>query len=119
LTKKTKAEEEYFNYFSKLYESWENSTQQAMKAWINNPLMEQAVEKSEEFKKYIQEFMDQNLEYRYFPIKKDIDSLKITLENIEEKLDKLVSTINTLIENSENKTKPFKSEEKRNGQRIE
>jgi len=44
--KKTKAEEEYFSYFSKLYESWEKSTHQAMKAWIKNPLMEQAVEKS-------------------------------------------------------------------------
>ncbi|MEE9214029.1 MAG: hypothetical protein V3U54_04425 [Thermodesulfobacteriota bacterium] len=109
MTKKTKAEEEYFSYFSKLYESWEKSTHQAMKAWIKNPLMEQAVEKSGEFKKYIQEIMDQNLEYRYFPLKKDIDSLKTALENIEEKLDKLENTINTLIENSEKKTKPFKS----------
>jgi len=61
-----------------------------------------------EFKKYIQEIMYQNLEYRYFPLKKDIDSLKTALENIEEKLDKLENTINTLTENSEKKQNHLK-----------
>ncbi|GBD39943.1 hypothetical protein HRbin37_02229 [bacterium HR37] len=97
---KKREEPDYFNYFKRVYELWEKSASQALELWIKSPLfkntMEKALEKSTEFRNYIQEVMDRTLKYRYFPMKNDIDKLAEYLSSLEEKLNKLESKINEL-----------------------
>ncbi len=97
---KKREEPDYFNYFKRVYELWEKSASQALELWIKSPLfkntMEKALEKSTEFRNYIQEVMDRTLQYRYFPMKNDIDKLAEYLSSLEEKLNKLESKINEL-----------------------
>jgi seryl-tRNA synthetase len=97
---KKREEPDYFNYFKRVYELWEKSASQALELWIKSPLfkntMEKALEKSTEFRNYIQEVMDRTLKYGYFPMKNDIDKLAEYLSSLEEKLNKLESKINEL-----------------------
>jgi polyhydroxyalkanoate synthesis regulator phasin len=94
LDKKKEYEEVYyFSYFKKLFESWEESTNILMDVWMKSPLMERAVEKSSEFKNYIHGFIEQTLEQRYLPQKKDMDKLINTLDSLGEKIVELESKI--------------------------
>ena len=80
----------YLGYFKKLYESWEESTHKMMDVWLNSPLMDRAVEKSSEFKNYVQNFMEQSLENRNIPERREMDKL------INTEMDKLINTIDSL-----------------------
>lgn len=83
----------YFGYFKKLYESWEESTNKMMDVWINSPLMDRAVEKSSEFKDYIHGFIEQTLETRCTPRKKEMDRLNDTVDSLEAKIAELQKKI--------------------------
>ena len=80
------AEMYYFGYFKKLYESWEESTNKMMDVWMNSPLMDRAVEKSSEFKDYIHGFIEQTLETRCSPQKREMDRLVDTIDSLEAKI---------------------------------
>ncbi len=86
----------YFSYFKKLFESWEESTNKLMDVWMNSPLMDRAVEKSSEFKNYIHSFMEQTLEQRYLPEKRDMEKLIDTLDSLGEKIADLEGKITDL-----------------------
>lgn len=86
----------YFSYFKKLFESWEESTNKLMDVWMNSPLMDRAVEKSSEFKNYIHSFMEQTLEQRYLPEKRDMEKLIDTLDSLGEKIADLEGKITGL-----------------------
>jgi hypothetical protein len=109
--KKKEEESNYFSYFKKLYESWEKSTSQALDVWLKSPLftnsMERAVEKSIEFKNYIQDAMERNLRLRYVPIKNDTERVAISLDKINQKLNQLEEKIKSL------ETTPSSTKEKR------
>jgi hypothetical protein len=109
--KKKEEESNYFSYFKKLYESWEKSTSQALDVWLKSPLftnsMERAVEKSIEFKNYIQDTMERNLRLRYVPIKNDSDRVAISLDKINQKLNLLEEKIKSL------ETTPSSTKEKK------
>jgi len=106
LSKKTEYEQiYYFSYFKKLFESWEESTNKLVDVWMSSPLMERAVEKSSEFKNYIHSFMEQTLEQRYLPEKKDMDKLIDTLDSLGEKIADLEGKI-TDLQSSTRKPKP-------------
>ena len=91
----------YFGYFKKLYESWEESTNKLMDVWMSSPLMERAVEKSSEFKNYIHNFIDNTLEKRYLPEKRDMDKLIDTLDTLGEKIAELEDRITDLQSNAQ------------------
>ncbi len=95
----------YFSYFKKLYESWEESTNKLVDVWMNSPLMDRAVEKSSEFKNYIHNFIDNTLEKRYLPEKRDMEKLIDTLDTLGEKIAELENRI-TDLQSSANKPKP-------------
>ncbi|MFI5322270.1 MAG: hypothetical protein ACHQ6U_01775 [Thermodesulfobacteriota bacterium] len=95
----------YFGYFKKLFESWEESTNKFVDVWMKSPLMERAVEKSSEFKNYVHGFIEQTLEQRYLPQKKDMDILINTLDSLGEKIAELESKIKDL-ESSTKKSSP-------------
>lgn len=86
----------YLVYFKKLYESWEESTHKMMDVWFNSPLMDRAVEKSSEFKNYVQVFMEQSLEKRNIPERKEMDKLINTIDSLEMKIAKLEEKIEDL-----------------------
>lgn len=86
----------YFGYFKKLYESWEESTNKMMDVWINSPFMDRAVEKSSEFKDYIHGFIEQTLETRCTPRKKEMDRLNDTIDSLEAKIAELEQKISGL-----------------------
>ncbi len=86
----------YLGYFKKLYESWEESTHKMMDVWFNSPLMDRAVEKSSEFKNYVQVFMEQSLEQRNIPERKEMDKLINTIDSLEMKIAKLEEKIEDL-----------------------
>lgn len=86
----------YLGYFKKLYESWEESTHKMMDIWFNSPLMERAVEKSSEFKDYVQDFMERSLEQRNIPERNDMDKLLNTIDSLEVKIAKLEEKIENL-----------------------
>ncbi len=86
----------YLGYFKKLYESWEESTHKMMDVWLNSPMMDRAVEKSSEFKNYVQNFMEQSLEKRNIPERKEMDKLINTIDSLEMKIAKLEEKIENL-----------------------
>lgn len=86
----------YFGYFKKLYESWEESTNVMMDIWINSPYMERAVDKSTEFKSYIQNFIENTIENRCEPKKKDADKMSEYIDSLEEKIRDLEGKVKTL-----------------------
>jgi hypothetical protein len=97
LDKKKEYEEiYYFGYFKKLFESWEESTNKFMDVWMKSPLMDRAVEKSSEFKNYIHGFIEQTLEQRYLPQRRDMDKLIDTLDSLGEKIAELEGKITDL-----------------------
>ncbi|HVY55723.1 MAG TPA: hypothetical protein VHC46_08210 [Thermodesulfobacteriota bacterium] len=99
----------YFSYFKKLYESWEESTNKMMDVWMSSPLMERAVEKSSEFKNYIHSFIENTLEKRYLPEKRDMEKLFDTLDSLEEKiavLEEKIAGLQTNAQKSPAKPKP-------------
>ncbi len=98
LAKKKKEMDEvyYLGYFKKLYESWEESTHKMMDIWFNSPLMDRAVEKSSEFKNYVQVFMEQSLEQRNVPERDEMDKLINTIDALELKIAKLEEKIEDL-----------------------
>jgi polyhydroxyalkanoate synthesis regulator phasin len=101
LNKKSEYEQiYYFSYFKKLYESWEESTNKLMDVWMSSPLMERAVEKSSEFKNYIHNFIDNTLEKRYLPEKRDMEKLIDTLDSLGEKIAELEDRITDLQSNT-------------------
>lgn len=83
----------YLIYFEKLYESWEISSEKALKLWFHNPLfsnfMDRAVEKSLEFKNYTQEIIDKTLKYRFLPKRNDLTNLTDSLGNLDERVSRL------------------------------
>ena len=95
----------YLGYFKKLYESWEESTHKMMDVWFNSPLMDRAVEKSSEFKNYVQVFMEQSLEKRNIPERGEMDKLINTIDSLEMKIAKLEEKIEDL-ETIPQKTSP-------------
>jgi predicted RNase H-like nuclease (RuvC/YqgF family) len=102
LAKKKELDEVYYlGYFKKLYESWEESTHKVMDIWFNSPLMERAVEKSSEFKDYVQGFMEQSLEKRNIPERSEMDKLLNTIDSLEMKIAKLEEKIENLETESE------------------
>ena len=104
MAKKKELDEVYYlGYFKKLYESWEESTHKMMDIWFNSPLMERAVEKSSEFKNYVQDFMEQSLEQRNIPERNEMDKLINTIDILEIKIAKLEEKIEDL------ETKPEKA----------
>jgi len=110
LSKKNEYEQiYYFSYFKKLYESWEESTNKLVDVWMNSPLMDRAVEKSSEFKNYIHNFIDNTLEKRYLPEKRDMEKLIDTLDTLGEKIAELENRITDLQSSAKKpgpKTKP-------------
>jgi hypothetical protein len=97
LSKKKELDEIYYlGYFKKLYESWEESTHKMMDIWFNSPLMDRAVEKSSEFKGYVQDFMEQSLEQRNIPERNNMDKLINTIDSLEVKIAKLEEKIKDL-----------------------
>lgn len=108
LSKKNEYEQiYYFSYFKKLYESWEESTNKLMDVWMSSPLMDRAVEKSSEFKNYIHNFIENTLEKRYLPEKRDMEKLIDTLDSLGEKIAELEDRITTLQSNAKKSgTKP-------------
>lgn len=98
----------YLGYFKKLYESWEESTHKIMDVWFNSPLMDRAVEKSSEFKNYVQVFMEQSLEQRNVPERDEMNKLINTVDALELKIAKLEGKIEDL------EAKPKKSSPKPN-----
>ena len=101
LSKKNEYEQiYYFSYFKKLYESWEESTNKLMDVWMSSPLMDRAVEKSSEFKNYIHNFIENTLEKRYLPEKRDMEKLIDTLDSLGEKIAELEDRITTLQSNA-------------------
>lgn len=86
----------YLGYFKKLYESWEESTHKMMDVWFNSPLMDRAVEKSSEFKSYVQVFMEQSLEKRNVPQRDEMNKLINTVDALESKIAELEGKIEEL-----------------------
>lgn len=86
----------YLGYFKKLYESWEESTHKMMDVWFNSPLMERAVEKSSEFKNYVQVFMEESLERRNLAEREEMNKLINTIDALEIKIAKLEEKIESL-----------------------
>ena len=103
----------YLGYFKKLYESWEESTHKMMDIWFNSPLMERAVEKSSEFKNYVQVFMEQSLEERNIPERNEMDNLINTIDALEMKIANLEKKIEGLETDSKNSTTKAKSRTKK------
>lgn len=111
----------YLGYFKKLYESWEESTHKMMDIWFNSPLMDRAVEKSSEFKSYVQVFMEQSLEKRNVPESDEmnklintVDALELKIAELEEKIEDLENTPSEKspklsVKNKKAKTKSKKS----------
>ncbi|MEE8044205.1 MAG: hypothetical protein V3U19_05135 [Thermodesulfobacteriota bacterium] len=103
MAKKKELDEIYYlGYFKKLYESWEESTHKMMDIWFNSSLMERAIEKSSEFKDYVQDFMEQSLEQRNVPERNERDKLLNTIDSLEVKIAKLEEKVEDL------ETKPEK-----------
>lgn len=106
MAKKKELDEVYYlGYFKKLYESWENSTHKMMDIWFNSPLMERAVDKSSEFKDYVQDFMEEHLEQRNISERNDMGQIQNTIDSLEVKIAKLEEKIENL-ETSPEETSP-------------
>ncbi|MGQ0793551.1 MAG: hypothetical protein ACT4NX_05615 [Deltaproteobacteria bacterium] len=93
-------ETEYFSYFRNLYESWEKSTSHALELWLKSPIfnnrMEKAVEKSTEFRSYMQDVMEKTLKYKVLPSSTDIGKIADSLDALKERLAELEEKISEL-----------------------
>ena len=86
----------YFGYFKMLYESWEKSTHKAVDVWMNSPLMGGALEKSSEFKNYVNNFMESTLESRCLPQQGDMEKIIDSIDNSNEKISDLENKVEKL-----------------------
>ncbi len=113
----------YFNYFRKLYESWERSMSKAMEVWLKNPIFahnaEKAIEKSIEFKGYIHEIMERTLKHRFIPTRHEMNKLVKSLDDLEVKLNKVEERINETKNTTRSAIKPKKRSLKKGGKKIE
>lgn len=107
----------YLGYFKKLYESWEESTHKMMDVWFNSPLMDRAVEKSSEFKNYVQVFMEQSLEQRNVPEREEMDKLINTIDDLELKIARLEEKIEDLEIKPEQSASASKSKKEKTKQK--
>jgi hypothetical protein len=116
-----KREEEsyYFNYFKKLYESWEKSMAKVMEVWLNNPIFansaDRAIEKSIEFKGYIHDIMERTLRHRSTPTKYNMDKIAKSLDQLEVKLNKVEDKISKIQGAKRSTTKLKKGSSKKGG----
>jgi hypothetical protein len=87
-------------FYKKFYEIWENSMSEALEAWLKSPLFAasvgKAVEKSSEFKKYLDEVMEKSLKNMHLPTKSDIDRVLASINNIEAKINDLSDKVDEL-----------------------
>ena len=109
MSKKNKKKESYyFDYFKKLFDTWEESTSHAFQIWMDNPYfkktMESAGEKSSEFKDYTIQMMERYLNKSYFLNNKDIEKIMNSIDKIESRLNKLEKTINEIAKINRQKT---------------
>jgi hypothetical protein len=83
--------------YKKFYETWEKTTSEALEMWLNSPLfaanMGKAIEKSSEFKKYLDEVIEKNLKNMRIPTKTDVDRILSTINNIEAKINDLMDKV--------------------------
>lgn len=86
--------------YKKLYAQWESTMSEALDSWIKTPLFSsvvgQAIEKSSEFKKYLDEGMERNLKSMQLPTKSDINLMLTSINKIEEKINDLMEKVEDL-----------------------
>ena len=87
-------------YYKKFYEVWEKTMSEALDIWLKSPLfaatLGKTVEKSSEFKKYIDEVMERSLKNMRLPTKSDIDRVLSSINNIEAKVNDLSDKLDEL-----------------------
>jgi hypothetical protein len=80
-------------YYKKFYSIWENSMSEVLDMWLKSPFfgasLGKAVEKSSEFKKYLDEVMERSLKNLHLPTKSDIDRILASVNKIEAKINDL------------------------------
>ncbi|HEX3036391.1 MAG TPA: hypothetical protein VHT73_14940 [Thermodesulfobacteriota bacterium] len=80
-------------YYKKFYEVWEKTMSEALEMWLRSPLfastMGKTIERSSEFKKYMNEVMEKSLKNMHVPTKTDIDRVLFAINNIEAKINDL------------------------------
>ena len=88
------------SHYKKFYETWEKTTSDALEMWLNSPLfaanMGKAIEKSSEFKKYLDEVIEKSLKNMRIPTKTDIDRVLASLNNLEAKINDLTDKVDEL-----------------------
>lgn len=86
--------------YKKFYQTWEKTTSDALEMWLNSPLftanMGKAVEKSSEFKRYLDEVIEKSLKNVRIPTKTDIDRVLSSINNIEAKINDLTDKVDEL-----------------------
>ncbi|HWP91945.1 MAG TPA: poly(R)-hydroxyalkanoic acid synthase subunit PhaE [Thermodesulfobacteriota bacterium] len=86
--------------YKKFYETWEKTTSEALEMWLNSPLfaanMGKAIERSSEFKKYLDEVIEKNLKNMRIPTKTDVDRILSTINNIEAKINDLMDKVDEI-----------------------
>ena len=109
-------------YYRKFYEVWEKTMSEALEMWLRSPLfastMGKTIERSSEFKKYMNEIMEKSLKNMHVPTKTDIDRVLSAINNVEAKVNDVwdkVDEINVPEKTSaprKSKTKKSKSAKK-------
>jgi hypothetical protein len=88
------------DYYKKFYDVWEKTMSEGLEVWLKSPFfaatMGKTIEKSSEFKKYIDEIMDRSLKNMHFPTKGDIDRVLTSINNIEAKINDLGDKVDEL-----------------------
>jgi len=96
----SKAEFDPVANYKKFYETWEKTTSDALEMWLNSPLfaanMGKAIEKSSDFKKYLDEVIEKSLKNMRIPTKSDIDKVLVAVNNIEAKINDLTDKVDDL-----------------------
>jgi hypothetical protein len=88
------------SHYKRFYETWEKTTSEALEMWLKSPLfaanMGKAIEKSSEFKKYLDEIIEKSLKNMRMPTKSDIDRVLLSINNIEAKINDLTDKVDEL-----------------------
>lgn len=88
------------SHYKRFYETWEKTTSEALEMWLKSPLfaanMGKAIEKSSEFKKYLDEIIEKSLKNMRMPTKTDIDRVLLSINNIEAKINDLTDKVDEL-----------------------
>ena len=86
--------------FKRFYEVWEKATSEAMEMWLKSPLFAasagKAVEKSAEFKKYIDDIIERTLKNMHLSTKGDVGRVLASLNNLESRVNDLAEKIDEL-----------------------